>query len=332
MLRDKHYDAPSTFAPESLLRAARRGNLCRARAFGPQAGASPEQQNFRRNIMRRTWTGAAVAALATAFVIPVAFAQETYQGQQAPANRESGQHRQTGQGMGKPAGQPGAQAQTERSQMGAEPGQGQNPRERGEAGKPGMKGAQTGEPNRMQPGNRAQAEERRAEPQGQRGEGAQAQERRGQAQERRGQAQNGARAAQPGRVGQNGAGQAPTGQAQTGQAQNRERMPQTGQAGRPMTGQNVQATGKANIPQAKAAQVAQTLMASGGAQSSPNININNVTVGAALPGDVIINPLPPTIVELVPQFSGYDYFVVGDEVVIVDPATRQVVEIIEAVG
>jgi hypothetical protein len=38
------------------------------------------------------------------------------------------------------------------------------------------------------------------------------------------------------------------------------------------------------------------------------------------------------IVELVPEFRGYDYFVLGDEIVIVDPSTPRVVEIIEAVG
>jgi hypothetical protein len=84
--------------------------------------------------MRRTWTGAA-AVLATAFAIPVAFAQETQQGKQAPANAETGQHRQTGQGQtGERAGQPGAQAQTDQSRMGAEPAQGQNPREREQTG------------------------------------------------------------------------------------------------------------------------------------------------------------------------------------------------------
>jgi hypothetical protein len=37
-------------------------------------------------------------------------------------------------------------------------------------------------------------------------------------------------------------------------------------------------------------------------------------------------------VDPVPEFRGYDCFVAGDEVVVVDPATRQVVEIIEDVG
>jgi uncharacterized protein DUF1236 len=38
------------------------------------------------------------------------------------------------------------------------------------------------------------------------------------------------------------------------------------------------------------------------------------------------------IVELVPEFRGYDYFVLGDEIVIVDPSTRRVAEIIEDIG
>jgi hypothetical protein len=141
-----------------------------------------------------------------------------------------------------------------------------------------------------------------------------------QGEERRAQEQ---RSEQPGR----GADQK-----RMGQAQNRESAPQTGQSAGQTTGQNVRTTGRANLAQDKAAQVAQTLRASGAVQSAPNININNVTVGANLPGEVVINPLPPAIVQIVPEFGGYDYFVAGDEVVIVDPATREVVEIIEDVG
>jgi hypothetical protein len=73
-------------------------------------------------------------------------------------------------------------------------------------------------------------------------------------------------------------------------------------------------------------------MSSGRTQTSPSININEVRIGADLPGDIVFNPLPPAIVEIVPEFWGYDYFLVGDEIVVVDPASRQVVEIIEDVG
>jgi hypothetical protein len=171
-----------------------------------------------------------------------------------------------------------------------------------------MEQGQTGSP----------AQERRAEPKEQGGKAAQVQQ-------HKGQAENSGRAEQTGPAA-NRAGQAETGM------QNRRTSQQTGQSGRKMTGQNVQTMGKTNLPRDKAAQVAQTLRASGNTQSSPSININEVNIGASLPADVVVNPLPPTIVELVPEFRGYDYIVLGDEIVIVDPVTRQVVEIIEDVG
>ncbi len=55
-------------------------------------------------------------------------------------------------------------------------------------------------------------------------------------------------------------------------------------------------------------------------------------IGAPLPGDVELMPLPPTIVDLVPEYRDYDYVVVNDEIVIVQPSTRQVVEVINTCG
>jgi hypothetical protein len=43
-------------------------------------------------------------------------------------------------------------------------------------------------------------------------------------------------------------------------------------------------------------------------------------------------PLPTNIVELVPEFRGYDYVVANDEIVIVQPSTRKVVEVINTGG
>ena len=40
-------------------------------------------------------------------------------------------------------------------------------------------------------------------------------------------------------------------------------------------------------------------------------------------------PLPPDVVELAPDYRGYDYVVANDEIVFVDPATRDVVGMIE---
>jgi Protein of unknown function (DUF1236) len=43
-------------------------------------------------------------------------------------------------------------------------------------------------------------------------------------------------------------------------------------------------------------------------------------------------PLPPDIVEIVPEYRSYDYVVVRDEIVIVEPRSRKVVEVIRKGG
>ncbi len=78
----------------------------------------------------------------------------------------------------------------------------------------------------------------------------------------------------------------------------------------------------------RAARIADTLMAT----ATPRSVNANVHVGAPLPGDVELMPLPPTIVDLVPEYRDYDYVVVNDEIVIVQPSTRQVVEVINTCG
>ena len=44
------------------------------------------------------------------------------------------------------------------------------------------------------------------------------------------------------------------------------------------------------------------------------------------------SPLRPQVVAWVPQFNGYDYVVAQGEVIIVEPSSRQVVEIIRETG
>jgi len=43
-----------------------------------------------------------------------------------------------------------------------------------------------------------------------------------------------------------------------------------------------------------------------------------------VPRDVRFQPLPPDIVEVMPQYRGYNFFVVRDEIVIVEPATYKI--------
>jgi hypothetical protein len=53
-----------------------------------------------------------------------------------------------------------------------------------------------------------------------------------------------------------------------------------------------------------------------------------VTLGARVPRSIELYDIPTTIVEEVPTIGRYRYMVVNDEVVLVDPATSEVVEII----
>jgi hypothetical protein len=62
----------------------------------------------------------------------------------------------------------------------------------------------------------------------------------------------------------------------------------------------------------------------------PVTNVNfSVSVGTAVPRSVSLRPLPTTIVDIVPQYRGYDFFLVRDEVVIVEPRTHKIVDVIE---
>ena len=56
----------------------------------------------------------------------------------------------------------------------------------------------------------------------------------------------------------------------------------------------------------------------------------DMTVGARVPRDVHVAVLPEDIVTIVPEYRGFDYIVVGDSILIVDPATLEIVAVIPA--
>jgi len=56
---------------------------------------------------------------------------------------------------------------------------------------------------------------------------------------------------------------------------------------------------------------------------APVTNVNfNINVGVVVPRTVEVHPLPAEIVEIEPVWRGYMFFLVGDEIVIVDPSMR----------
>jgi hypothetical protein len=54
-----------------------------------------------------------------------------------------------------------------------------------------------------------------------------------------------------------------------------------------------------------------------------------VNVGVVVPRTIVLTPLPPRVIEIVPAYSGYEYFVLADgRIVIVEPGTLKVVYIL----
>jgi hypothetical protein len=62
-----------------------------------------------------------------------------------------------------------------------------------------------------------------------------------------------------------------------------------------------------------------------------NINVN-VSIGATIPRNVTLHPLPASIVEINPAYRSYRYVVVRDEIVIINPQTYRVVEVLPYSG
>jgi Protein of unknown function (DUF1236). len=110
--------------------------------------------------------------------------------------------------------------------------------------------------------------------------------------------------------------------------------PKTGEtnSGQP-TSQQSAATSSQNassVPPEKAAKISDVISREK-VQSVENVNFS-VSVGVNVPSTVAIHPLPASIVEIVPEYRGYDYVVVHDEIVIVEPRTRKIVTVVHRGG
>jgi hypothetical protein len=93
------------------------------------------------------------------------------------------------------------------------------------------------------------------------------------------------------------------------------------------TGRDVGTTGaisSTNISAQQRTTIHDTLV-----RHSRPVDVNfGVSVGAVIPASVALAEVPDEVVRIVPQYRGYSYVVVRDEVVIVEPRTKRVVEVI----
>lgn len=107
--------------------------------------------------------------------------------------------------------------------------------------------------------------------------------------------------------------------------------PRGGVSGRDATaGRNVQDAGRVQLSQRQHSQVRQIISQTNVQRLSRNAF--NVRIGAVVPPNVQFYPLPPDVIALVPQFQGYDYAMVDDDIVIIDPGSREVVSLLDEGG
>ena len=153
----------------------------------------------------------------------------------------------------------------------------------------------------------------------------------------------------------------PTGTSQPTQAQTNTATSATGQPQQPpASSQAQQAPASGNANTAAQQPASQSSTATNSAQPSTNVNASvnindqqrtrvaesitrlnvqpltnvnfSLTVGTAVPRDIRLQTLPADVVEVVPQYRGYSFFVVRDEIVIVEPSTYQIVTVLPRNG
>ena len=64
---------------------------------------------------------------------------------------------------------------------------------------------------------------------------------------------------------------------------------------------------------------------------APVTNVNfSISVGTRVPRDVSFHPLPAEIVTVYPDWRGYEFILVRDQIVVIDPASLEIVAVIDA--
>ena len=98
---------------------------------------------------------------------------------------------------------------------------------------------------------------------------------------------------------------------------------QNGAAGQASGGANVQ------LSQDQRTKIKDVVVRDRNAARADNVNFN-IRVGVAVPRTVHVAVLPAEVVTIVPEYRGFEYVVVGDQLLIIDPNTLEIVAILPA--
>ena len=64
---------------------------------------------------------------------------------------------------------------------------------------------------------------------------------------------------------------------------------------------------------------------------APLNNVNfSIAVGTRVPRDITFHPLPADIVSIYPDWRGYEFVLVRDQIVVIDPQTFEIVAVLDA--
>jgi hypothetical protein len=272
--------------------------------------------------MRQTRNKLLVTTAVLAAGITIAAAQGLPGGGAGGAGgRQEHQQSQSTQGRG-------GQAQ-ERGQQGREQGRQQGQAQRSES----QRNQTTGQSQRNEGNRQGQAEQQRNPVQGKQGQAEQlrnqGQSKQGQAEQQRNQAQSKQGQAERGRQQPDqttGQGQRDQGQAQTPRNQPTERQaPQRdqGQAQQNQAQQNQaqRQSGSVNLTAEQRTRIQQTVLTRRDVPRVDRVDFA-LRAGSPVPRRVRVVEVPDTLIEIHPQWRGHRYFVVRDEIVIVDSGYR----------
>ena len=98
------------------------------------------------------------------------------------------------------------------------------------------------------------------------------------------------------------------------------------------TGQNQTSSGQAasKLDDQQRTRISQRI-ASVNVQPMRNVNFS-LSIGTMVPRSVRLHPLPRDIVSIVPHYRGYSFVLVEDEIVIIEPRSYRIVEVIKTSG
>ena len=99
-------------------------------------------------------------------------------------------------------------------------------------------------------------------------------------------------------------------------------------SGRESTGQRAAGRGGGSITAEQRTRITTTIRQS---NVRPVTNVNfNIRVGSAIPRTVTLNPLPATVIEVYPDWRGYRFILVGNDILVIDPDTYEIVAVLDA--